>query len=727
MTTKQIYQVTGMTCAACATRIEKILTKTNGVIEVEVSLATNKARVSYDDQQIDNDAIIARIEKLGYQAQPEQEGEAHSEKEDLLRRFLFSSVLTVPFLWAMASHFSFSSFIWVPALFLDPYFQFALALPIQLWIGFPFYAGAWSAIRNRSANMDVLVVLSTSAAFFYSHYLTFTASPAPTHQLTLYYETCAVIFTFLLLGKYLEAMAKDRSRNAIRQLYHLQPKVANVLRPTGVTTVPISELVVGDIFIVKPGERIPTDGLVIEGQSTVDQSIFTGESLPVEKWSGQTVIGATLNQNGWLKVKTTKVGSETALTQVIKTVEEAQMSKAPIQRMADEMTDIFVPIIISIAVISFLAWYYVFTSHAFGESLEKAIAVLIIACPCALGLATPMSILVASGRAAQLGILFKQGKYLETLQRVDTVVLDKTGTLTKGKHEVIDLYTLGWSKEELMRLVAAAETASEHPLAAAIVTYMKNRGVSIPAPTSFTPLPGYGIIASVNGHSVIVGSAKLMNSHNIDVTPVQQRMDGHATEGKIVMLVAIDHRLAGYIALSDPLKEDAVHAVQRLKKLGKDVMIITGDNERTAWSIARQAGIRRVYASKLPGEKVQIIQELQKRGKTVAMVGDGINDAPALMASHIGIALGTGADISKDSADVLIMHGELTGIVHSFLLSQQTMKNIRQNLFWALFYNTVAIPATMIGFLAPWVAGIAMAFSSLSVVLNSLRLRRSKL
>ncbi|QRG67982.1 heavy metal translocating P-type ATPase [Brevibacillus choshinensis] len=726
MTTRQTYQVTGMTCAACASRIEKILTKTSGVIDVQVSLATNKARVSYDDQQLDDQAIIAKIEKLGYQAKPEEEGNAHSEKDDLFRRFFISCILTIPFLWAMAAHFSLSSFIWVPPLFLHPYFQLALAFPIQFWIGYPFYVGAWNAVKNRSANMDVLVVLSTSAAFFYSHYVTFNASYALPH-LSLYYETCAVIFTFLLLGKYLEAMAKDRSRNAIRKLHHLQPKVANVVRPTGMMTVPVSQLVVGDIFIVKPGERIPTDGLVIEGQSTVDQSIFTGESLPVEKGSGQTVIGATLNQNGWLKVKTTKVGNETALTQVIKTVEEAQMSKAPIQRMADEMTDIFVPIIITIAVISFLAWYYLFTMQDFGQSLEKAIAVLIIACPCALGLATPMSILVASGRAAQLGILFKQGKFLETLQKVDTVILDKTGTLTKGKHEVIDIHTGSWPKEEFMRLVAAAETTSEHPLATAIVTYMKNRGATIPAPTDFTPLPGYGIMASVHGHSVIAGSAKLMKSHRIDVSPVQERILAHAAEGKIIMLVAIDNQLAGYIALSDPLKEDAELAVRQLKRLGKDVLIITGDNEQTASSIAKQAGIQRVHAGALPAEKAQIIFELQKRGRTVAMVGDGINDAPALMASNIGIALGTGADISKDSADVLIMHGELMGIVQAFLLSQQTMKNIRQNLFWALLYNTVAIPATMIGFLAPWVAGIAMAFSSLSVVLNALRLRGTRL
>lgn len=727
MTMRQTYQVTGMTCAACASRIEKILTRTDGVIEVQVSLATNKARVAYDDQQIDDEAIIARIEKLGYQARPDKKGEAHSEKDDLLRRFFLSGLLTIPFLWAMAAHFSFSSFIWVPPLFLHPYFQLALALPIQFWIGYPFYAGAWHALKSKTANMDVLVVLSTSAAFFYSHYITFATQPASAHPPTLYYETCAVIFTFLLLGKYLEAMAKDRSKHAIRQLHQLQPKIANVLRPSGVTPVPVTELAVGDIFIVKPGERIPTDGVVIEGRSTVDQSIFTGESLPVEKGSGETVIGATLNQNGWLKVKTTRVGDETALTQVIHTVEEAQMSKAPIQRMADEMTDIFVPIIMTVAVTTFLAWYYVFTSHAFGESLEKAIAVLIIACPCALGLATPMSILVVSGRAAQLGILFKQGKYLETLQRVDTVILDKTGTLTKGKHEVVEIYTKDGEKEEFMRLVAAAETASEHPLAAAIVSYMQSRGVSVPAPSAFTPLPGYGIIANVGDRSVIVGSAKLMNSHNIDISPVQERIRAHAGEGRIVMLVAINHQLAGYIALSDPLKDDAGLAVQRLKKLGKTIVMITGDNELTAWSVARQAGIQRVYAGRLPAEKVQIIKELQKKGKTVAMVGDGINDAPALTAANIGIALGTGADISKDSADVLIMHGELMGVVHAFLLSQQAMKNIRQNLFWALFYNTVAIPATMIGFLAPWVAGIAMAFSSLSVVLNSLRLRRGKL
>lgn len=726
MTTVQIYQVKGMTCAACANRIEKRLKKTEGVLEVQVNLTTNKARVAFDGTRINDQEIIEKMERLGFQASLNLD-EQHSEKAVLLQRFILSAILTLPLLWAMASHFSFTQFIWVPALFLNPFFQFAVALPIQLFIGQSFYIGAWNALRGKTANMDVLVVLSTSAAFLYSHYLTFTSIGRPFHELTLYYESCAVIFTFLLLGKYLEAMAKDRTRNAIRQLHELQPKVANVLRHEKVCEIPVTELVVGDVFIVKPGERIPTDGLVLEGHASIDQSIFTGESLPVEKWHGHTVIGATINQSGWLKVQATKVGSDTALTQVIKTVEEAQLSKAPIQRLADEITDVFVPIIMTIAVITFAAWYYFFTVQAFGEALEKAIAVLIIACPCALGLATPMSILVVSGRAAQLGILFKQGKYLETLQKVDTVVFDKTGTLTLGKHEVVEVEVRGWSKASFLRLVAGAEMTSEHPLAAAVVAYVQKQGSSIPAASAFKSHPGAGIQATVEGHSVLIGSPAFLVGHQIDISFVMEKVEAHAAGGKTVTLVSIDGQFAGYLALSDTLKKDAQPSVQRLKRLDKEVLMITGDNPFTARSISRQAGIERVYAGILPSQKAELIRGLQEKGRIVAMVGDGVNDAPALMAANIGIALGTGADISKDSADILIMHGDVKGVVHAFSLSQKAMKNIKQNLFWALFYNTIAIPATMLGFLEPWLAGVAMAFSSVSVVLNSLRLRNSKM
>ncbi|WP_312116284.1 heavy metal translocating P-type ATPase [Brevibacillus reuszeri] len=726
MTTVQFYQVTGMTCAACANRIEKRLMKAEGVIQVQVNLTTNKARVAFDGTQINDQEIIDKIERLGFQASLNVE-EPHTEKTVLLQRFILSAILTLPLLWAMAAHFSFTSFIWVPDLFLNPFFQLALALPIQLFIGQSFYIGAWNALRNRTANMDVLVVLSTSAAFLYSHYLTFATIGQPAEHLTLYYESCAVIFTFLLLGKYLEAMAKDRTKNAIRQLHQLQPKTANVLCNQEIREIPVEELVVGDIFIVKPGERIPTDGIVLEGHASIDQSIFTGESLPVEKWQGHAVIGATVNQSGWLKVQTTKVGSDTALTQVIKTVEEAQLSKAPIQRLADEITDVFVPILITIALITFAAWYYFFTAQAFGQSLEKAIAVLIIACPCALGLATPMSILVVSGRAAQLGILFKQGKYVETLQKVDTVIFDKTGTLTLGKHEVVDIEIRGWEKEAFLRLVAAAETTSEHPLAAAVVAFVKARGIRIPTASSFTSYPGYGIQATVEGQSILIGSPKFLGSKNVDTTLVMEKVEAHAAEGKMVTLVSINDHFAGYLVLSDIVKEDAKPSVQRLTQMGKETIMLTGDNPFTARSIARQAGIGRVYAGILPSQKAELIRDLQAKGKKVAMVGDGVNDAPALMAANIGIALGTGADISKDSADILIMHGDVKGVVHAFSLSQKAMTNIKRNLFWALFYNVIAIPATMLGFLEPWLAGVAMAFSSVSVVLNALRLRNSKI
>ncbi|MFP3391923.1 heavy metal translocating P-type ATPase [Brevibacillus sp. SIMBA_040] len=727
MMTVQIYQVTGMTCAACANRIEKRLQKTEGVIEVQVNLTTNNARVTFDGTQLNDQAIIEKIEKLGFQAALQTEEEPHAEKNVLRQRFILSAILTLPLLWAMAAHFSLTSFIWVPELFMNPFFQLALALPIQLFIGQSFYIGAWNALRSRTANMDVLVVLSTSAAFLYSHYLTFRTIGQSVQHVTLYYESCAVIFTFLLLGKYLEAMAKDRTKNAIRQLHQLQPEVANVLRGKELCQIPVRELVVGDIFIVKAGERIPTDGVVLEGHASIDQSIFTGESLPVGKWRGHSVIGATVNQSGWLKVQTTKVGMDTALTQVIKTVEEAQLSKAPIQRLADEITDIFVPIIIKIALITFAAWYYFFTAQVFGESLEKAIAVLIIACPCALGLATPMSILVVSGRAAQLGILFKQGKYLETLQKVDTVIFDKTGTLTLGKHEVVDMEIHGWKKETFLRLVAGAEMTSEHPLAAAVVAYVKASGISIPTASSFTSYPGYGVHATVEGYSLLIGSPTFLSGKNVDIALVTGTIEAHAAEGKMITLVSINEQLAGYIVLSDTLKEDARSSVQRLIRMGKQTIMITGDNPFTARSIARQAGIEQVYAGILPSKKAELIRSLQAKGKKVAMVGDGVNDAPALMASNIGIALGTGAEISKDSADILIMHGDVKGVVHAFALSQKAMKNIKQNLFWALFYNTVAIPATMLGFLEPWLAGVAMAFSSVSVVLNALRLRNSRM
>lgn len=726
MTINQTYQVTGMTCAACANRIEKRLRKVQGVQEVHVNLTTNKARVAFDPAQTNDQEIMTKIEQLGFSASLKQ-AELQEEKKLLLRRFIFSAILTIPLLWAMAAHFSVLSFIWVPSLFLLPLFQFALTLPIQLFIGQSFYIGAWNALKNRSANMDVLVVLSTSTAFLYSHYLTFTTIGQESHGLTVYYESCAVIFTFLLLGKYLEAMAKDRTKNAIGQLHQLQPTMAHVLRGDEVRAVPVAELATGDIFIVKPGERIPTDGIVLEGHASVDQSMFTGESLPVEKWGGHSVIGATLNQSGWLKVKATKVGEDTALTQVIRTVEEAQLSKAPIQRVADEITDVFVPIIIAIAVITFVAWYYVFTAQDLGGALEKAIAVLIIACPCALGLATPMSILVVSGRAAQMGILFKQGKFLEVLQKVDTVVFDKTGTLTRGTHQVVGINTRGWSEAAFLRLVAGAELTSEHPLAATIVAHAKKQGLSIPAATSFASLPGYGIEATVEGHTVVVGSSKLLTRKNMDIAPLQSQVELHGAEGKMVLLVGIDGRLAGYVVLSDQLKRDAKKAVAQLRKMGKEIIMITGDNPHTAASVARQAGIGQVYAGVLPAQKAELIWELQAKGKKVAMVGDGINDAPALSAASVGIALGTGADISKDSADVIIMHGEVRGVVHAIRLSQMAMKNIRQNLFWAFFYNAIAIPATMLGFLAPWLAGIAMAFSSLSVVLNSLRMRNRRM
>lgn len=723
------YQIGGMTCAACANRIEKVVTKVEGVQVIQVNYAMERAHIKYNPETVNEFVIKERIEKLGYQAIQDVQADQEKEIRSLQLRCLFAVLLSIPLFWSMATHFTFTSFIWVPELFLHPFFQLAITFPIQFIIGRTFYEGAWNSLRNRSANMDVLVVLSTSSAFFYSHYMTFASVETQYHGVTLYYETSALIITFLLIGKLLEAISKRRTIEAIKSLYQLQAKTAMVVRNQEITAVPIEQLRVGDIFIVKPGEKIPTDGQIIEGTSFVDESVFTGESLPIEKREGDRITGATINQNGLLKAKATRIGKDTALAQIIRIVEEAQASKAPIQRMADELTDIFVPIVVTIAAITFLAWYYLFTPHLVGLSLERAMAVLIIACPCALGLATPTSILVGSGRAAKAGILFKQGKHLELLQKVDTVIFDKTGTITKGKLAVTDIevFTTGLSKHTLIQLVAAAEEGSEHPLASAVVQFANDNGLQVPPITDFSSMPGYGIKARINGKEVLVGSQRLMKEDGISLQHSASQANLYEMAGKTVIFVAINRQLAGLLALSDTVKESSEEAIYLLQQLGKEIIMITGDNSRTANQIAKQVGITKVYAGVLPTEKAGIIHQLRRNGKVVAMVGDGVNDAPALAVADMGIAVGTGTDVAIEAADILVMHGDLRGVAQAFLISQKTLANIQQNLFWALAYNTIAIPVTMLGFLAPWVAGGAMALSSISVVLNSLRLKRIKL
>ncbi|HZG17213.1 MAG TPA: heavy metal translocating P-type ATPase [Candidatus Bathyarchaeia archaeon] len=727
------FQISGMTCAACANKIEKGLNKLPGVTKATVNFALETAHVEYSPANVTVADMVQKVEKLGYQATPKQEeGEAvdHRQKEiaKQKRKLIISAILSFPLLWAMVSHFSFTSFIWLPEIFMNPWFQLALATPVQFIIGKQFYVGAYKALRNKSANMDVLVALGTSAAYFYSLYLTVQSLDMSSHhQVEMYYETSAVLITLILLGKLFEALAKGRSSEAIKSLMGLQAKTALVIRDGQEVNVPVEAVVVGDILIVKPGEKVPVDGEVVEGISSVDESMLTGESIPMEKRVGDHVIGATINKNGVLKVKATKVGKETALAQIIKVVEEAQGSKAPIQRIADVISGIFVPIVVGIAVVTFFVWYLAVEPGQFASALEKAIAVLVIACPCALGLATPTSIMAGSGRSAELGILFKGGEHLEATHRIDAIILDKTGTVTKGKPELTDVVMgAGLDENRFLAMVGGAEKNSEHPLAEAIVNGIKEKGIELLATEEFEAIPGFGIRAVVDGKELLVGTRKLMAKYEVDAEAAYGEMSLLEEAGKTAMLVAIERKYAGMVAVADTIKETSKEAVARLKALGIEVIMITGDNERTAKAIAAQVGIDHVLAEVLPEGKAAEVKKLQEAGKKVAMVGDGINDAPALATADIGMAIGTGTDVAMEAADVTLMRGELTSIPDAIFMSKKTMANIKQNLFWALAYNVIGIPIAAAGFLAPWLAGAAMALSSVSVVLNALRLQKVK-
>lgn len=725
------FDIVGMTCAACATRIEKGLNKLEGV-KATVNLALETAHVEYNPSMVTPADMIKKVEQIGYKAKLKAETASegdHRQKE--IRRqqlkLIASAILSLPLLWAMVGHFSFTSWIWSPELFMNPWFQLALATPVQFIIGSRFYVGAYKALRNGSANMDVLVALGTSAAYFYSLYLTIDSlNNDGQHGVDLYFETSAVLITLILLGKLFEALAKGRSSEAIKSLMGLQAKTAIVIRDGEEMNVPVEDVIVGDIFLVKPGEKVPVDGIVADGVSAVDESMLTGESIPVEKRSGEPVIGATLNKNGVLKVRATKVGKETALAQIIKVVEEAQGSKAPIQRIADVISGIFVPIVIGIAVITFLVWYFGVEQGDFASALEKAIAVLVIACPCALGLATPTSIMAGSGRAAELGILFKGGEHLENTHRITTMVLDKTGTVTKGKPELTDVRVEeGFEQSQLLSWIGAAEKNSEHPLAEAIVTGIRDKGIALPPTDTFQAIPGFGIMAVVEGKGIMIGTRKLMADYSVKAEKAFDDMSKLESEGKTAMLVAVDGQYAGMVAVADTIKETSQQAVARMKQLGLEVVMITGDNERTAKAIAGQVGIDHVLAEVLPDGKASEVKKLQQSGKKVAMVGDGINDAPALATADIGMAIGTGTDVAMEAADVTLMRGDLNSIPDAISMSKKTMVNIKQNLFWALAYNVIGIPIAAFGYLEPWLAGAAMALSSVSVVLNALRLQNA--
>ncbi len=726
MVQKESLKITGMSCAACSARIEKKLTRADGILSANVNLTTEKATVEYDPSQIKVSEMIKMVQALGYEAEKAEEITRDVEKErrekeikSLRITLIISIALSSPMLLAMVL-----SFMGIDIHFLhNEYFQLIITTPVQFIIGFRFYKNAFYALRSKSTNMDVLVAMGTSAAYFYSLYNVFSQEHTSSGMKDLYFEAAAVIITLILLGKYLEAVAKGKTSEAIKKLMGLQPKTARVIRNNTEEDIPIENVEVGDIIVVKPGEKIPVDGKITEGSSSVDESMLTGESLPVEKKPGDAVIGATINKFGTFKFEADKVGKDTALAQIVRMVEEAQGSKAPIQKIADQVSGIFVPVVIGIAIIAFVIWF--FTTGDVTKAIVSAVSVLVIACPCALGLATPTAIMVGTGKGAQSGILIKGGEHLETAFRINAVVLDKTGTITKGEPEVTDIIALGdMAKTEVLRLAAIAEKSSEHPLGVAIYENGKRDFDNIPDPDSFEAIPGRGVMAVVGNKSIYIGTRKLMLEKGIVIGSYEAMLQKLEDDGKTAMLMAVNNELDAIIAVADTLKENSAYAIKELKEMGIDVYMITGDNRRTAEAIARQVGITNVLAEVLPENKAQEVEKLKSKGRKVAMVGDGINDAPALATADIGMAIGTGTDVAIEAADITLMRGDLRTIPAAIRLSKKTMRKIKQNLFWAFFYNVIGIPFAAFGLLNPMIAGAAMAFSSVSVVTNSLSLKK---
>lgn len=716
------FDITGMTCAACSNRIEKVLNKQPAIQNATVNLSTEVATVDYYPGNMDESDIIERIKKLGYDATLKSE-EQYDRKENELRhkkyKLILAAVLSLPLLLTMLTHLF---GIHLPHIFMNPWFQFAFAFPVQFIIGWQFYTGAYKSLRSGSANMDVLVALGTSAAFFYSLYESIKWMRGLTNDPHLYFETSAVLITLILFGKYLEARAKSQTTNALSSLLNLQAKDARVMRGGKEQLVSIDALQVGDHIIVKPGEKVPVDGVIIKGNSSVDESMLTGESIPVEKHIGDKVIGATMNKNGSFTMEATKVGKDTALQSIVKIVESAQGSKAPIQRMADVISGYFVPIVVGIAILTFIVWM-LFVKQGFEASLVAAISVLVIACPCALGLATPTSIMVGTGRAAEQGILFKGGEHLERTHEIDTIVLDKTGTITKGEPEVTDFT----GDDRALQYLASSEQSSEHPLASAIVKYAEAQAVSLEEVSHFEAVPGHGIRTQIDNEDIYVGNRKLMQQYNIEIETFEPNMQLFEAQGKTAMMIAYEGKVQGIVAVQDTVKPSAKDAIDELKAMGIEVIMLTGDNARTAQAIASEVGINEVISEVLPEDKAEKVKALQAQGRKVAMVGDGVNDAPALALSDIGIAIGTGTEVAIEAADVTILGGELTLIPEAIKLSHATIRNVKQNLGFAFGYNIIGIPFAALGLLAPWIAGLAMALSSVSVVSNALRLKSVKI
>jgi P-type Cu+ transporter len=722
----ETLQVGGMHCAACAARVEKVVKRQDGVIDASVNLALERATIVYEPHTVDMATVMGRIEKMGYsvrQAVSETSGTDPDGMRAQMELFLFSAVLCIPFLLLMVQMMGFDV---TPHAFNNLWVQIALASQIQFIAGWSFYVGALQSIKDRMANMDVLVALGTTSAYFMGVYMMMNGNPH------VYFETSAVIITLVRLGKVLELKAKSRTSEALKKLASLNVKYAHRWHQGTWEDVLVEQLSVGDTVLVKPGEKIPVDGQILSGESNVDESMLTGELLPVPKQPGDPVFGATINHSSSLKIRIDRVGRDTALGHIIQLVEEAQTSKAPVQRLADTICAFFVPAVLGVALVTFTVWYPALLpgmTTSLHTAIMNATAVLVTACPCPLGLATPTAILVATGKAAEYGVFFKGGESLETLGRKGVCLLDKTGTITQGKPNVQEVHVIPnpyiHSKEDLLVLAASAEIHSEHPIAKVIVDACPDS--SLFEAHHVTSYSGFGVTAIIQSRKVTIGSFRFLDEHGIRTDHVLSRRTALEERGITVVGIAIDHQIVGMVGVADPIKASSVDAVKQLKRLGMQVMLLTGDNESTAHAMAQKVGIRAVYANVSPEDKVRIVRHFRSKGRHVVMVGDGVNDAPSLAAANVGIALGTGADVSVEAADVALIGTDLEGVVRAIKVSRATIRNIRQSLFWALAYNVVGIPAASCGLLNPMLAGAAMAFSSVLVVTNALRLKRVRL